>query len=265
MFAPFRRMFPPILLIIVTATFHTYSSPAGERDGEYCDFLELSGKRIGILTGTVFDYVVNESLDYTQLVYFDDLSDMTNALLSGEIDCIVDDEPVLHYAASRDPRLFLLPDRIRIDYYGFAFRRDAGSLRHEFDLELAAMLNSGTIEGMVEKWMAGKGEYLPPSKGAPGKKTLRLGAFTETPPFAYQDDRKRPVGLDIEIVTDICQRLEYGLEIIPMGFDELFDAVDEKRVDLITGCITITEERKRQVDFTIPYYEGGASVLVRAK
>lgn len=80
MLAPFRRMLSPILLLVVAAALQATAAVSGEKSGEYTNYHELNGKRIGILTGTVFDYVVNESLDYTHLVYFDDLTEMFDTL-----------------------------------------------------------------------------------------------------------------------------------------------------------------------------------------
>ena len=40
-------------------------------------------------------------------------------------------------------------------------------------------------------------------------------------------------------------------------------AVAEDRVDLVVSMIAVTDERKKQVDFSKPYYEGGLALLVR--
>ena len=48
-----------------------------------------------------------------------------------------------------------------------------------------------------------------------------------------------------------------------MDFGGMIPALIAGKVDLIGACITITEERKKSVLFSEPYYTGGISALVR--
>ena len=48
-----------------------------------------------------------------------------------------------------------------------------------------------------------------------------------------------------------------------LEFGALIPALIAGKVDLIGACITITEERAKQVLFSAPYYTGGISALVR--
>ena len=48
-----------------------------------------------------------------------------------------------------------------------------------------------------------------------------------------------------------------------MGFDALIPALKSGQIDLIASAMSATEERKKQVDFTDPYYIGGSVIVVR--
>jgi polar amino acid transport system substrate-binding protein len=92
---------------------------------------------------------------------------------------------------------------------------------------------------------------------------LRFGTASVTEPFSFVDGSQQVVGLDIEIAARVAQRLNRKLEIVNMEFGGMIPALIAGKVDLIGACITITEERKKSVLFSEPYYTGGISALVR--
>ena len=61
----------------------------------------------------------------------------------------------------------------------------------------------------------------------------------------------------------IGEKLGRKVEIKTMGFDALIPALKSGQIDLIASAMSATEERKKQVDFTDPYYIGGSVIVVR--
>jgi ABC-type amino acid transport/signal transduction systems, periplasmic component/domain len=249
-----------ITILLCTFFFAVHASASESRD-HYRTFEDLNGKRIGVITGTVFEYVVNNTLDYTRMFNFTDMSEMVQSLRNGELDCIVDDEPILRYIASGADDLTVI-DRLRTDAYALAFNRERHKLRREFDGRIRAMLADKTIEKIVDAWMKNEGETSPMPE-ASRDAVLRLGTFPDTPPFVFNDDDGNITGIDVEIVKAICRDLGYGLAITPMDFDSMFDEVQNGSVDVIAACITVTGDREPFVAFSIPYYHGGIAVMVR--
>lgn len=245
------------------AAFSLCGRPAGA--GQYQKFSDLDGKRIGMLQGTMFEYLVNETLDYTQIQMYSELGPMIDDLLNGEIDCVVDDEPVLHYLAAHNPRLRLLDERLMEDNYGLAMRKDEPDLLVRFDTAIVTLLKEGAVGKMVDKWMNGFEKETPAPGAAAGSRVVRLGMYTEGRPFIFVNKDGKPVGLEVELVQAVCRRLGFGLEVVPIGeFDAVFDALEAGEVDVIAGCISITEERKRRFAFTLPHYRAGPAVAVAA-
>jgi aspartate/glutamate/glutamine transport system substrate-binding protein len=73
---------------------------------------------------------------------------------------------------------------------------------------------------------------------------------------------------EIELARAIAKKIvgdpdKLELKLMPRAV-RLF-AVAEDRVDLVISMVAITEERRKQVDFSQPYYEGGLALLVSAK
>ena len=90
---------------------------------------------------------------------------------------------------------------------------------------------------------------------------LRVGTDATFPPMEYVDNGKR-TGFDIELVEAIGKTLGRKVEWVDIDFKGLVPGLISKRFDMAVSAIYITDERKKVVDFTIPYYAGGLVVMV---
>jgi polar amino acid transport system substrate-binding protein len=80
----------------------------------------------------------------------------------------------------------------------------------------------------------------------------------------FFDENNLPAGIDIDIVTEIARRLGVKVVIKQYDWDALFLAVKNGEIDLAISSITITQERAQEMLFSVPYFNGGQVVLVRA-
>ncbi|MCC8108930.1 MAG: transporter substrate-binding domain-containing protein [Planctomycetes bacterium] len=150
---------------------------AGEQPGRYEKFADLNGKRIGVLNGTFFDYVVNDTLDLTQLFYYETTEALFEALEKDEIDCVVDDEPIIRFFLARHPgRGYRFLEVLEPSGYAFPMRKDAAALRAHIDRELRAMLKDGVIDDIITRWMDGE-TTRPPERPVTGGRVVRAGIF----------------------------------------------------------------------------------------
>lgn len=93
---------------------------------------------------------------------------------------------------------------------------------------------------------------------------LRVGTHPTFAPFEFMDSGSGEyVGFDIDLIREVGKRLGKEVEIVNMGFDALIPAVLTNQLDVAASGITITEERKKRVSFSDPYYEAGLGMLVR--
>ena len=104
------------------------------------------------------------------------------------------------------------------------------------------------------------------SEGAP----LKIGYREDAAPFSYLSDLGQPTGFSIElcgvIVSDLKQALgrpDLAVDFIPVGAEDRFAALQDGRIDLLCGATTATLSRRELVDFSIPTFIDGASVLYR--
>ena len=94
---------------------------------------------------------------------------------------------------------------------------------------------------------------------------LVLAVMPEIPPYAYVDTNSgETCGIDVDIVKATAERLGRPLEIRRVRFADLLSSVKDRKADFAAGAITITEGRRQNVEFSIPYAEEGAAFLYRS-
>ena len=92
-----------------------------------------------------------------------------------------------------------------------------------------------------------------------GKLIMATNAYFQ--PYEFYDGDKI-VGIDAEIAAAIADKLGLELEIQDMAFDSIITAVSEGSVDFGLAGMTITEDRLKDVDFSISYASGVQSIIV---
>ena len=93
-------------------------------------------------------------------------------------------------------------------------------------------------------------------------KVLKVATNVAFPPYEYYEDEKA-VGIDVDIMQAICDKLGYKMELSDMEFGSIITAVATGKTDVGFGAITITEERAKSVHFTTSYSTGIQSIIVK--
>lgn len=93
---------------------------------------------------------------------------------------------------------------------------------------------------------------------------LRVAAFDGNPPFGYVDaNTKKIVGLDVDYANELGKKLGVKVEIIPTNPANRIPLLTSNKVDLVFANFTITEDRAKVIDFSIPYIASGQQFLAR--
>ena len=72
------------------------------------------------------------------------------------------------------------------------------------------------------------------------------------------------VGIDIDLMRALCDRLGFELVVEDMAFDSILAAVQSGKADVGIAGMTVTEERQKRVAFTRPYASARQVIVVRA-
>lgn len=99
--------------------------------------------------------------------------------------------------------------------------------------------------------------------------TLTIGHRTDAPPLSYKDAVGEPAGYSVALCRAIGAQIkeqlglsELSLEYVPVTSEDRFQAVADDRIDILCGATTQTLSRREIVDFTLPTFVDGASVLL---
>ena len=84
------------------------------------------------------------------------------------------------------------------------------------------------------------------------------------PPCSYTNGDGEIVGTDIDLARKIAAKMGRALVVEGIEFSEILPRLKAGKADFGISTITITEARKRDVDFSLPYAFGGACFLYRS-
>ena len=95
------------------------------------------------------------------------------------------------------------------------------------------------------------------------RQTLTVGAYPANPPWEFKNEQNEFEGFEVDMITEIAERLDMDLEISDYGFQALFAATASGRIDVAISTITITNERLENQSFTQGYYDADLSLVTR--
>ena len=100
----------------------------------------------------------------------------------------------------------------------------------------------------------------------PPTKYLVMGTAPEFPPFEMRGGPEGTdvVGFDVDLAKAIADKAGLPLKIVEMDFDRLLPALAAGEVDLVLAALSITDERRALVDFSVPYYKATQVALILA-
>lgn len=96
---------------------------------------------------------------------------------------------------------------------------------------------------------------------------LIVGTGSTNPPWHFEDESGKLVGMDIDMARLIAKGLfddPEKVEFVLQGSDARIPSLITDKVDVVVQWMTVTPGRAQQVEFTIPYYREGVSLMVMA-
>ena len=253
------------LLLLLTILLTLLCGCAAKGETEIKSVEDLAGKRIGVTTGSIFDQIAEEFIKNPKLEYFNSVTDMAQALNAGKIDGYIYDEPVARILTAKNPGQKIL-ETLKPDNYGviFPMTDEGAALRDQFDTFLAKLKADGTLEEINALWFgtdeAAKVVDMEALTGENG--TLNLATCSTKEPFSYIKDGKL-AGYEADIAVRFCKEYGYALEISDSNFAGVIAAVSSEKSDFGMASISITEERKKSMNFSEPDYNGGVVLVTK--
>lgn len=96
------------------------------------------------------------------------------------------------------------------------------------------------------------------------KKVYVVGTNAEYPPFEYVESGEI-AGFDAEIIKEAAKRMGIEYKWLNTNFDGLIPALQTKKVDIVIAGMSVTPEREKAVNFSIPYLTSNVAIVTNSK
>ena len=160
-------------------------------------------------------------------------------------------------------KLTILETEYITEDYAIAVAKDNEELYNKINTALQELINDGTVKKVVDKYISGKAHDLKLQENVSADaKTLTMATNAEFPPYEYYEADDKIVGIDAEVAAAIADKLGMKLVISDMDFDAIIPAVQSGKADMGMAGMTVTEDRQKEVDFTVSYATGVQVIIV---
>ena len=254
-------VYPSVTAVMVRSEQGDGDSP----EKQYETLSDFAGARFASLNGGVYDKLLQEVIaDAEDFSYYNSVPDIAAALKAGRVDAGVLDEPLAQLAAAKNDGLKIFEEPVVRDQYGYAFPKGS-LLREQFNVVIAKFIEDGTIASLKEKWLgADESIKVLTEQDWPGNQgTIRYYYDGTHEPMTYLGSSGEPLGLEIDLMLLIARELDMKVEMTTCEFVSLIAALESGKADVVSGSMSITEERAKRVDFADTHYDSAMVLLVR--
>ena len=93
-------------------------------------------------------------------------------------------------------------------------------------------------------------------------KTVTIAMEGAYEPWNLTDPSGKIVGFEVDVVNDLCKRIQADCKIIAQDWDGMIPGLQAGKFDVIMDGMSITEERMKTIDFSKPYATTPAALVV---
>ena len=93
--------------------------------------------------------------------------------------------------------------------------------------------------------------------------TIVIATDATYPPMEYIDANKNIIGFDIDLMNAAAEAGGFEVEFRNAAWDGIFAGLASKEYDAVMSSVTITDDRKKNMDFSIPYVNAGQVLIVQ--
>lgn len=100
------------------------------------------------------------------------------------------------------------------------------------------------------------------SAGAKEWKEIRIATEGAYPPFNFVDSDNTLKGFDVDIANALCEEMKAKCTIVANDWDGMIPGLQASKFDAVIASMSVTDDRKLQVDFTDKYYSTPLAIAV---
>lgn len=230
----------------------------------YKEIKDFYGKKVSASTGSYQEAVLEAEHPEVNILRFDTDADLLTALLSNQCEAIAMDSHIFAYFNQVIDGVVSLDERLYTADMGFCFGKGMNTeLREQFNVFLAKLKADGIYDEIIDRWINNAHSSQMPDIPVPTEgKPIRLATSSISPPLVFIKDGKL-VGLDVEIINRFAASIGRPVVWSDMNFSALIPSLVSGTQDMAAAGINITEQRKKSVDYSDPYYACHSIMVIR--
>jgi polar amino acid transport system substrate-binding protein len=82
-------------------------------------------------------------------------------------------------------------------------------------------------------------------------------------PMTFMNDKNELDGFEIDLMRETARAGKFDIEFVNVEWTGLFGGLITKKYDMVISSVTILDERKQRMAFSIPYLKSGLALVVR--
>lgn len=166
--------------------------------------------------------------------------------------------------AKKEVEYVVLSEPLAEEAFCIGFRKEDNALCQAVEEALVEMKEDGTLSEIDKKWF-GKDVSIVDAANITqnasddslqkilDKGQLVLGLDDSFPPMGYRDNENAIVGYDIDLATEVCQRLGVELVLQPISWTAKEKEINSGNIDCIWNGFSTNPEREEQLCMSMPY------------
>jgi polar amino acid transport system substrate-binding protein len=215
---------------------------------------DLTDKRIAVQLGTVYDLYATKTFPNATVLQYPTFQEVTLSVSTGKADAGLSDIDVLNEVMLANPDLVKLGNPIFKSPVAAGFRKTDADRRTAFNAFLKEIRGNGVWADMSDRWMTKRDQQMPALPAAATKGTVIVGTSSGGFPFAAVQNNEL-VGFDVELARRFGAHIGAEIRFVDQDFAAHIAALVSGKIDVILASMFDTEERRKQIDFSEPYFE----------
>lgn len=246
-----RKIYLALLMIVLLV-----SCQSRKQENKVNSISDLANTTIGVQLGTTSDVLASEYEKKgkgCKVERFTKTADAIQALNQGKIGCVIVDEAPGKVFLRKAPHLRMLPEMFGESGFAICVAKDNVPLLTKCNEAIRHLKQTGVLDSIASRHLD-RGMtvgYQPKDLSSP-KGTIRFATNATFEPFEYYKNGKI-VGIDVDVAHAIGDYLNMKVEVVDMEFDAIITSVQMGKADAGIAGMTVTEERKKNINFSDAY------------
>ena len=244
---------------------------------------QLMNKTVAVESGTTGYYLAEDDFGISYVEAYNTYTDVVQSVLTGHAQfAVLDDLVAVSYVEAHPNELMILDIELpgaEAEEYAFVFNKSNTELLGYTNKAMAYLEEKGVIDDIYAYY--GSISYDPEKVGyfsahpeklkeldilvhyVPGqmKEMVQIATNPDFPPYDYLVSNDFE-GIDMDIWKAIAKTMDFDITFNFMEFDSIINAIDSKKYDVGASGFTVTDERKKVIDFSSTYAVAHQNILI---